>query len=214
MAQLFPRSSNSLTRASIVGAVLVISLIIGLSAVYFNSPYINQVEIVRDQPVPFSHKHHVSDVGIDCRYCHNAVEKGPSAGMPTSETCMNCHAQIWKDSPMLEPVRKSFRTGEPVKWNRVNRVPDFAYFDHSIHVARGVACTTCHGPMQEMPLAWRQANMKMSWCLECHRNPEKFIGDKKDVFKPVVQEHPHPEAQKFMMENNIKSQTDCSVCHR
>lgn len=214
MAQLFPRSSNSFSKASIIGAVVVITAIITLASIYFRSPYINQVEVVREQPVPFSHRHHVNELGIDCRYCHINVEQSQSAGMPTSETCMNCHSQIWKDSPMLEPVRESFRTGKPVQWTRVNRVPDFVYFDHSIHVARGVACTTCHGPIQKMPLAWRQASMQMSWCLQCHRHPEKFVGKKSDVFKPVVEELPDPDGAKFVKERHIESQTNCSVCHR
>lgn len=141
-----------------------------------------KVGIAVNQPVPFSHKHHVRELGIDCRFCHPSVEKSGTAGIPPTETCMTCHSQIWTNSPLLEPVRKSMETGEPIKfvngdkgWNLVNKVPEFVYFNHSVHIDRGIACNQCHGPVQEMHMTFKGKPFSMSWCLECHREPEKFI---------------------------------------
>ena len=135
-----------------------------------------------EQPIQFSHERHVAGNGIDCRYCHTSVEKAAFAGIPPTKTCMNCHSQIWAQSPYLEPVRASFRNDTSLEWNRVNDLPDFVYFDHSIHVAKGVGCETCHGRVDEMPLVWQAARLQMSWCLDCHRNPVKNVRPKQEVF--------------------------------
>ena len=135
-----------------------------------------------EQVVPFSHKHHVGDVGLDCRYCHTSVEKSAFAGIPPTHTCMTCHSQLFTDSPMLAPVIKSFASGEPLQWNRVHDLPDFVYFNHSIHIAKGVGCATCHGAVDRMPLTWRTASLEMQWCLECHRAPEKYVRPRDKVF--------------------------------
>jgi hypothetical protein len=148
------------------------------------------------QPVPFSHKHHVSGIGIDCRYCHTSVEESSFAGIPPTKTCMNCHSQVWADSPTLEPVRTSFREDRSLEWTRVNDLPDFVYFDHSIHVRRGVACTTCHGPVDQMPMTWRENTLFMEWCLECHRHPERYL----DVRGKRI--------------DSPQKLTNCSICHR
>ena len=134
------------------------------------------------QPIPFSHEHHVAGLGIDCRYCHTSVEVSATAGIPPTATCYNCHKLIWKDSPMLEPVRSSFRTGEPIHWTKIHDLPDFAYFDHSIHVAKGVGCAECHGRVDKMALMRSEHALQMRWCIECHRNPEAHLRPKEEVF--------------------------------
>ena len=140
------------------------------------------MDIPFQQPVPFSHKHHVSDDGIDCRYCHTSVEKSSFAGLPPTETCMTCHSQIWTDSPMLAPVRASFATNTPLKWNRVHDLPGYVYFNHSIHVAKGIGCSTCHGRVDQMPLTRKTETLYMKWCLDCHRNPQKYIRPRDKIY--------------------------------
>src|SRR6267154_1685208 len=181
--QIFPRSSNNIARASLViVAVVVAGLGWGLWELE-RTPYVTNAGVRRPQPVPFSHEHHVSGLGIDCRYCHTSVEQSSFAGMPATEVCMSCHSQIWKDSPMLEPVRASFRSGEPLKWTRVNDLPDFVYFNHSIHIAKGIGCESCHGRVDQMPLMRRAHSLQMSWCLECHAHPEKFVRDREQIYE-------------------------------
>src|SRR5262249_46164795 len=136
----------------------------------------------REQPVPFSHRHHVGGIGLDCRYCHTTVEVSSFAGIPPTKTCMNCHSQIWTNSAMLEPVRESFRSGKSIEWNRVHHLAGFVYFDHSIHVKKGVGCVTCHGRVDQMPLTWQESSLQMEWCLGCHRNPERFVRPREQVF--------------------------------
>ena len=145
-------------------------------------PYTTWVRVPREQPVPFSHKHHVDGLGIDCRYCHTSVETSHYAGMPPTETCMTCHSQLWTQAALLEPVRQSLATGMPIQWNRVNDLPDFVYFDHSIHVNKGIGCATCHGQVDQMPLTWKENTLYMKWCLECHRAPENEIRPRGEVF--------------------------------
>ena len=142
--------------------------------------------------MPFSHKHHAGELGIDCRYCHTSVEKSSFAGLPPTQTCMTCHSQIWTNAPMLEPVRASYRDNKSIAWTRVNALPDFVYFDHSIHVSKGVGCTTCHGPVAEMPLTWQANTLYMAWCLDCHREPEKFVRPKS---KCLIRDYVTPSNQ-------------------
>ena len=182
MAQVFHRSMNVVAYVSILGgggfaAVLVLSGI-GLS----RSPYNTKVGVAKEQPVPFSHEHHAVELGIDCRYCHTGVEKSASAGIPPTQTCMSCHSQIWTNSPLLEPVRASYVKQEPLKWNRLHSVPDFVFFNHSIHINRGINCNTCHGPIQKEMIAYKGKPFWMAWCLNCHRNPENAVGKREDVF--------------------------------
>jgi hypothetical protein len=177
---------------------------------------LTEVGVARSQPVQFSHKHHVSDDGIDCRYCHTSVEESSFAGIPSTKICMNCHTQIWAESPILAPVRESFRTGKSLEWTRVHSLPGFVYFDHSIHVHKGVGCVTCHGRVDQMPLMWRENTLYMEWCLECHRNPERFVRPREQVFnmgwQPPVDQI--TVGQKLVQEYKIESLTSCSVCHR
>jgi hypothetical protein len=216
MAQIFHRSTNTIARVSIYGAAF---LIVALAwAVYelSASPYVTDVNVAKDQPVPFSHKHHVGELGLDCRYCHTAVESSSSAGMPPTQTCMTCHSQIWVNSPMLEPVRASYRDDKSIQWIRVNAVPDFVYFNHSIHVNKGVACVTCHGPVGDMPLTWRANTLQMGWCLDCHRSPEKFVRPRENVFDIHYKAPADQESLglKLMKEYKIQSLTNCTTCHR
>jgi len=182
MAQLFPPSTNALARATIWGAVFIVAAITWAGNEWIRSSYVTQVDVVRDQPVPFSHDHHVSGLGLDCRYCHATVETSAFAGMPATETCMGCHSIIWKDSPLLAPVRESWRTRRPLAWTRVYDVPDFVYFNHSIHIAKGIGCESCHGRVDQMPLMRKAVSLHMEWCLDCHRHPEREVREPDAVF--------------------------------
>lgn len=152
MPQIFHPSMNTVARVSIFGAVFILVAVVGLIWVVVRSPYVTEAGVVREQPVPFSHKHHVGDVGLDCRYCHTSVENSSFAGIPPTETCLDCHSQLFADSAMLAPVRQSYRDNTPLRWTRVHDLPDFVYFDHSFHLQKGIGCVTCHGHVEEMPL--------------------------------------------------------------
>src|SRR6266403_2927321 len=182
MAQIFHRSANFIARASLLGVAALAGIALTAVLVVARSPYITNQRVTRTQPVQFSHKHHVGDDGIDCRYCHTSVETSAFAGIPPTKTCMTCHTMIWPDAPMLEPVRKSFQTDQAIQWTRVNYLPQFVYFNHSIHIQKGVGCTTCHGPVGDMPLTWQNATLQMRWCVDCHRQPEKYIRPREEVF--------------------------------
>jgi hypothetical protein len=215
MAQIFHPSFNTLSKVSIFGLTFFIAGGFYLWGVFIRSPYYTQVLVHRDQPIPFSHKHHVFEVGIDCRYCHTSVEETNFAGIPPTETCMTCHSQIWLDSPMLEPVRASYRTNRPIEWVRVHDLPDFVYFDHSIHVAKGIGCASCHGRVDLMPLTWREHSLQMRWCLECHREPERFVRPKEMVFNMSWEPGPSsPSPQKLIADYRVKPPTNCTTCHR
>src|SRR5947209_447602 len=216
MAQIFHRSANTLARASILGIVLLLSAVGAALMQLQRSPYVTGQHIAPDQPVPFSHQHHVAGLGLDCRYCHTSVEESSFAGIPPTKTCMNCHSQIWADSPALAPVRDSFRTGKSIQWTRVHNLPGFVYFDHSIHIHKGVGCSTCHGRVDEMPLMWRENTLYMDWCLECHRAPERFARPREYVFRMDYQPPADQLAlgEKLVKEYKIEKLTSCSTCHR
>lgn len=175
MAQIFHRSANSLARFSILAVVFILVAVGGALTELQRSSYVTRQNEARVQTPPFSHQHHVGGLGIDCRYCHTVVEQTNFAGIPPTKTCMNCHSQIWTNAPMLEPVRESFRSGRSLKWERVHDLPDFSYFNHGIHVAKGVGCNSCHGDVDNMPLMLQANSLQMEWCLDCHRAPEKYI---------------------------------------
>ncbi len=182
MSQIFHRSTNTLSRATIFGAVFIIAALGGVVYLIQGSPFVTYAGVRKPQPVPFSHQHHVTGLGIDCRYCHTSVETSSFAGIPPTKTCMNCHSQIWTNAQLLEPVRASYRSGESLQWTRVNQLPDFVYFNHSIHVTKGVGCNTCHGPVDQMPLMYQQESLQMEWCLGCHRDPGKNLRPRDQVF--------------------------------
>jgi cytochrome c7-like protein len=243
MPQIFHRSTNTLSRATIFGAVFVIVALGWMAMEFQRSPYITYAGVRKTQPVPFSHQHHVTGLGIDCRYCHTSVETSSFAGIPPTKTCMNCHSQIWTNAQLLEPVRASYRSGESLQWTRVNQLPDFVYFNHSIHINKGVGCDTCHGPVDQMPLMYQQESLQMEWCLGCHREPEKNLRPRDQVFNmryqppssgnPVVVDGKSFSDQdslgaylaqiykirtgRIMTSDGQKSVTDitnCSTCHR
>jgi len=216
MAQIFPRSANALARASIfLGLFFVAAAGLALFQLA-RSGWVTRQGLVLAQPIPFSHDHHVAQIGIDCRYCHTAVEKSAAAGIPPTATCMNCHSQIWTNAPMLEPVRASFRDNKPLRWNKVNDLPDFVYFNHSIHVAKGVACVTCHGQVDRMPLMYQAQSLQMEWCLACHRDPVANIRPREEVTNVNWQPPADLAAlqRELAVKYNVQSKTSCSTCHR
>src|SRR5213593_3287693 len=182
MPQIFYPSTNTISRVSIVAAVLALTAFALVGGALQRSPYLTEVGVPRVQPIPFSHKHHVAGLGIDCRYCHTSVEKSSFAGIPPTQTCMNFHKQIWTNADMLAPVRASFDAGKPLVWSRVHRLPDFVHFNHSIHVYKGIGCASCHGRIDKMALTYQASPLTMSWCLDCHRNPEKYVRPRDQVF--------------------------------
>jgi hypothetical protein len=189
MAQIFHPAFNTIAKASILGFIVIIGGALGAAYAFQKSPYYTEQGYPRSQPVPFSHEHHVNGLGIDCRYCHTSVEDSSFAGIPATETCMTCHSKIFTEAPMLEPVRQSWRTNQPIKdafgepgWTRVHVLPEFVYFNHSIHINKGIGCVSCHGQVNEMPLMYQNATLQMEWCLSCHREPEKQIRPRDKVF--------------------------------
>jgi hypothetical protein len=182
MPQIFERSSNALARASLVlTGLIVIALGVTLDQLQ-RSPWVTRQGQRADQPVPFSHKHHVQGLGLQCQYCHTTVEKSSYAGIPPTRTCMNCHAQIWTNAQLLEPVRQSWYTGESIPWIKVHDLPDYVYFNHEIHVNKGIGCESCHGRVDEMPLMYEQNTLQMEWCLDCHRNPAKNLRPTSEIY--------------------------------
>jgi hypothetical protein len=215
MSQIFKPSTNTLARVSMFGSLFFLAILAWVLVTLNRSSLATRQDIVLQQPVPFSHDHHVAGLGIGCLYCHTTVEESSFAGIPPSATCMNCHKLIWKESPMLEPVRESFRTGQPIEWTRVHDLPDFVYFDHSIHVAKGIGCASCHGRVDQMPLMYQAASLQMEWCLECHRAPEKFIRPRAEIYNMEwVAADQEVEGARLIAEYNVQSKLSCSVCHR
>jgi hypothetical protein len=214
MAQIFHPATNTISKVSIGALLLFLGGLGWAGPAFYRSSFITDAFVARDQPVPFSHKHHVGEIGIDCRYCHTSVEESSFAGIPPTRTCITCHSQIFAQAPMLEPVRSSWRTGTSLSWTRVHDLPDFVYFDHSIHVAKGVACATCHGRVDRMPITWKTATLHMEWCLSCHRNPERYVGRMADRFRPDARPVGEAEGRELVRERGIESLTDCWTCHR
>lgn len=221
MAQLFHPSTNALSKATIFGSVFILAAATWAFAEISRSPWVTEAQVAREQPVPFSHKHHVAGLGIDCRFCHTSVEESAFAGVPPTKTCMGCHSQVWKDAPLLEPVRESYRTDSSIAWLRVHDLPDFAYFDHSIHVKKGIGCESCHGRVDQMPLMWREHSLNMEWCLSCHRDPAAFIRPREEVFTmgwdPERAKLPMSQAEvgaRLVESYHVQRLTNCSACHR
>jgi formate-dependent nitrite reductase cytochrome c552 subunit len=214
MAQIFHRSTNTLSRVTIFGAVFIVGFVLWAIGGIVRSPYATDQGIAREQPVPFSHQHHVAGLGIDCRYCHTSVETSNFAGIPPTATCMNCHSQIWANAAMLEPVRASYNSGRPLVWARVHRLPDFVHFNHSIHVSKGIGCATCHGRIDKMALTYQASPLTMQWCLECHRNPERFVRPRNQVFNMAyVASNQSDLGPQLVRAYNIQKLTSCSTCH-
>ena len=219
MPQIFHRSANSTARITIFGTLLVLAFVGWAWAQFFTGSFNTRQDEPREQPVPFSHQHHVGGLGVSCLYCHTSVEKSSFAGIPATSICMNCHRQIWNAAPALEPVRESFRTGQSIMWTRVHNLPDFVYFNHSIHVNKGVGCETCHGRVDQMPLMWQESRLTMSWCLDCHRQPELYVRPRDQVYtmgyKPA--ENQATLGKRLVAEYKIQNErtlTSCYTCHR
>ena len=217
MAQVFHRSINWVAKLSILLLLALAGLFLAILLNINRLDYVSHVGMAKDQPVPFSHKHHVTGMGIDCRYCHTSVEESAFAGIPPVETCMTCHSLVWTEAPLLEPVRAAWRDDVPLQWTRIHDLPDFVYFRHDIHIAKGVGCTSCHGPVDQMPLMYKENTLNMEWCLECHREPERQIRPRDRVFD--VTWSPPADQQRAgarLVEEydvQVSQLTDCSVCH-
>jgi Cytochrome c7 and related cytochrome c len=220
MAQVFSRSANNIAKISLVVAAILAGTAFYVYTQVSRSSYITGRYLEKQQPVQFSHKHHVGDDGIDCRYCHSTVETSASASLPPTQTCMNCHNQIWSDSPYLEPVRASFRENTPIQWERVHDLPEFAYFNHSIHIAKGVGCASCHGDIANMPAVYQENTLQMEWCLSCHRNPAPNIRPKSEIYNTSWNPSNITPEQQMEVDEKIKNLrskemlTSCSTCHR
>lgn len=213
MAQIFHPSTNTLSKVSIFGAVFFVAALAWTADAVHRSPWMTGVHVAVEQPVPFSHKHHVQGLGLDCRYCHTSVEEAASAGIPATKTCMTCHSQVWTESEMLAPVRESYRTNTPIPWVRVHDLPDFVYFDHSVHVARGVGCVSCHGRVDQMPLTWKVGTLQMDWCLACHRDTAPHLRPPERVFDMAWRPGPG-DAPVHGDDIDEYALTNCSICHR
>jgi hypothetical protein len=217
MAQLFPPSANAWARASIVllvGAVVtVVLLAYGIS----DSAYFTRQEEARHQPISFSHRHHVESMGIECRYCHFHVEESSFAGIPPTHTCMTCHSQIWSESDYLKPVRDSYENEDPIEWTRVHDLPDFVYFNHSIHVKKGVGCVSCHGRIDDMAAVYQAEPLNMGWCLDCHRNPEPHLRPRDQItnmgWRPRGVSRSELGAR-LAEAYDVNPQDNCYTCHR
>jgi hypothetical protein len=219
MSQIFHRHANIYSRLSILAVAVFAAALGGIVGLLTVSGYTTGQDAFVEQPIQFSHAHHVGGMGIDCRYCHTSVEESAFAGIPPTKTCMNCHSQIWTNAPILEPVRASFRDNTPLRWVRVHDLPDFVYFNHSSHVNKGVGCATCHGRVDKMPLMQQQATLFMSWCTDCHRNPAKYVRPIDQVFNMSWE---RPADDPGLGERLVKAYkiagadqlTSCSTCHR
>jgi hypothetical protein len=216
MPQIFRPSANTLSKLSLASILMLVGGLIGLAMLLGRSSYVTRANEYVEQPVQFSHQHHVLDDGIDCRYCHTSVETSAFAGIPPTKTCMNCHSQLFNTEPILEPVRASFREDKPLHWVRVHDLPDFVYFNHSIHIKKGIGCESCHGRVDQMPLMVQEASLQMEWCINCHRHPENYVRPRSEITTmgyrpPVPQSVIGPELVK---EYGINSLTSCSTCHR
>ncbi len=215
MAQIFPEWTNR------VPLIILVVVIAGTTAAvgffwYYGSPKYTDIGYRPVQPVPYSHKIHVNDLGIDCRYCHTSVEVSPVSIVPPTQICMNCHSLILPESEKLQPIRDSFISGNPVEWVRVHNLPDYVYFNHSSHVTKGVGCITCHGNVAEMDVVTQQESLSMSWCLDCHRDPGPNLRpvDQITNMKWIMPENKEEFSTKMIAKMNVNPSEDCSTCHR
>jgi hypothetical protein len=217
MSNIFPKSANKLPLQIILFVIVLAGVVTAATTYYATNKYIN-VGYAPTQPVPFSHALHNGQLGIDCRYCHSNVDKSGHANVPTSQTCMNCHNQIKTDSPLLAPVRASFASGDPVPWIKIHQAPDYVYFNHSVHVNRGISCIECHGKINEMEVVGQAKSLTMGFCLDCHRNPAGSVRPLKEITNLNWDPKQHPDHEKwaaeFVKNNKILPPQSCTGCHR
>lgn len=217
MAPIFGPGANLAAKLILIAAGGVVVVVFFIGWIGPSTEWATRVGYPIRQAVPFSHQHHVAGLGLDCRFCHTTVEVSPTAGMPPTHTCMTCHSQIWTNAAILAPVRQSLADDQPLRWTRVYTLPDYVYFDHSIHIAKGVGCTECHGPIGDMPLTRKATTLYMSWCLSCHRDPAPHLRPLDQVFNPHWHRTPAtPSGEQLMAAYHIHTRTlsDCGVCHR
>jgi hypothetical protein len=215
MAQIFPAWTNKIPTLAAIATVFLGTSVIG-AFWYYGSPEYSDVGYRPVQPVPYSHKLHAGDLGMDCRYCHTAVEHSAKANVPPTQTCMNCHKLVLPDSPKLLPVRESYATKVPIEWNKVHKLPDFVYFNHSIHLNAGVGCASCHGNVAEMDVVQQSKPLSMGWCLDCHRNPDQALRPSSEItnMKWTPPEDQAAFAARVKAEKHLNPPVDCSGCHR
>ena len=216
MPQIFRRSANTLSKVSIFGVLSLVGGLVLLAIVLSRSTYVTRAHEFIEQPLQFSHMHHVTDDGIDCRYCHTSVETSSFAGIPPTKTCMNCHSVLFANASFLEPVRASFRDNRPLHWIRVHDLPDFVYFNHSIHVKKGIGCESCHGRVDQMPLMYQENSLLMEWCINCHKNPQDYVRPRSEIttmgYRPAVAQS--VLGPQLVKEYGINPPLNCSTCHR
>ena len=217
MAQLFRPRANAFARMLLWGAVVLLLALAVFGYAMVRSTYVTAVAVAPEQPVPFSHQHHVAGLGIDCRYCHTSVEQSSFAGLPPTETCMTCHSQIWTNAEVLAPVRQSLAENKPIVWNRVTKLPDYVFFNHGIHIAKGVGCSSCHGEIVRMQLTMKDKSLTMQFCLNCHRDPGPHLRPKDQIYNTEWQRTTEtPPASRLLAQYHMgpRTLTDCSICHR
>lgn len=220
MKQTFHPSMNTIAKASIMGLGLLVAVLGGAWYYFVQSPFMTNVGVSVEQPVPFSHLHHVRQLGLDCRYCHTSVDQSSFANVPPTETCMSCHSQVWTEAPMLEPVRASWQDQTALEWNRVHNLSGFVYFNHSAHVNNGVGCESCHGRVDNMPLVAKANTLQMQWCLECHRAPQDYVRPNSEIttmgYQPPEGTDQATLGAQLVAEYEIEvgRLDDCSICHR
>ena len=216
MAGVFPPWTNTAFRVAVIAAVVGGTLALAAPMIWVRTPWAREQDAAADQPVELDHRHHAQDDGIDCRYCHNTAERAATAGMPSTDKCMGCHAQIWGHAPLLEVVRRSYFSGDSIPWNRVHQLPGYVYFNHSIHTTHGFGCATCHGRVDRMASVFQFADLTMGWCLDCHRNPERYIRplDQITNMSWSAGDGQLELGRALVQKLGIRSLTSCTTCHR
>jgi hypothetical protein len=216
LAQIFHRNANIQVRMLIVSVMTLGAFAVGATSLWYWSPWVTKQRDFIVQPVQFTHEHHVAGLGIDCRYCHFGVEQAAHATIPHTGICMNCHTQLWSDAPILEPVRESWRTNEPVRWVKVHDLASFVYFNHSAHINKGISCAECHGRVDQMALVYQHSTLHMRWCLECHVEPERFVRPKEEIYNMAYEKPDNQIAlgKQLVEDFHINSKISCNACHR
>jgi hypothetical protein len=217
MAAIFTPAANGATKGVLLGMALLLAAAIGWWLLWPRTEYVRHQLFTFEQPVPFSHKHHVSGLGINCQMCHSSVTYSANAGMPPTYTCMTCHSQIWTNAALLEPVRRSLAENTPIAWGRVTNLPDYVYFNHSIHIAKGVGCSSCHGQIAQMPLTYKAASMTMQFCLNCHTNPGPQLRPESEIYNTEWVRSPDMPSPETMLKHYgvpNRNLTECTICHR